>query len=181
MPLLSFSCETDSLGDLKGVCCPWLHSKSGNCLTERCRTAPKSGSKVTHRKARPSVAARMRKRWAQSTEAAIREGRYFKTQEARRHTVAEMIDRYVREVLPDKPRNARNIAFHLRWWKEQLGPRALADVTPAAIVECRDRLLSTPVPAGEERDQALAGDGEALPGFAFPRLFDRPAGLALGR
>ena len=94
------------------------------------------------------------RKWAQSTEAAIREGRYFKTQEARRHTVAEMIDRYVREVLPGKPRNAKNTAFHLRWWKEQLGPRALADVTPAAIVECRDRLLSTPICGGRRRPSA---------------------------
>lgn len=33
------------------------------------------------------------KRWVQATEAAIREGRYFKTVEAKRHTLAEMIDR----------------------------------------------------------------------------------------
>ena len=34
------------------------------------------------------------KKWAQQTEAAIREGRYFKTTEARKHTLAEVIDRY---------------------------------------------------------------------------------------
>ena len=32
------------------------------------------------------------KRWAQSTEAAMREGRYFKVQEARRKTLADLID-----------------------------------------------------------------------------------------
>ena len=45
------------------------------------------------------------RRWAAQTETAIREGRHFKTTEAKRHTVAEMIDRYCDDVLPVKPRN----------------------------------------------------------------------------
>jgi ADP-ribosylglycohydrolase len=36
------------------------------------------------------------KRWAVQTEAAMREGRYFKTREAQRHTLAELIERYIR-------------------------------------------------------------------------------------
>ena len=42
------------------------------------------------------------KKWAQSTEAAIREGRHFKTAEAKKHTLAEMIDRYLEDVLTQK-------------------------------------------------------------------------------
>ena len=33
------------------------------------------------------------KRWRVQTEAAIREGRHFKTAEAKRHTLAELVDR----------------------------------------------------------------------------------------
>jgi hypothetical protein len=44
------------------------------------------------------------KRWAQQTEAAIRERRYFPTAEARKHTLSELIDRYIAEVLPRKPK-----------------------------------------------------------------------------
>lgn len=40
--------------------------------------------------------------WAQKTEAAMREGRHFKTAEAKRHTLAELIDRYIKEILPRK-------------------------------------------------------------------------------
>ena len=46
------------------------------------------------------------KRWRVQTEAAIREGRHFKTAEAKRHTLAELIDRYCTEVVPTKPGNA---------------------------------------------------------------------------
>ena len=38
------------------------------------------------------------KRWAQQTEADIREGRYFQSREAKRHTLGQAIERYVRGV-----------------------------------------------------------------------------------
>ena len=44
------------------------------------------------------------KRWESTTEAAIREKRYFKTSESERHTLAELIDRYIRDVIPCKGR-----------------------------------------------------------------------------
>ena len=40
------------------------------------------------------------KRWAQSTEATIRKARHFPKAEAQKHTVRDMIDRYLKEVLP---------------------------------------------------------------------------------
>lgn len=83
------------------------------------------------------------RRWAQATEAAIREGRYFKTAEAKRHTLGDLVDRYIREVLPHKPRNASNTEQQLLWWKSRLGHHTLADVNAALIVKCRNELLGT--------------------------------------
>lgn len=79
------------------------------------------------------------KKWAQATEAAIRENRHFKTTEAKRHTLAELIDRYIRDVLPTKKR-PRDQAQQLRWWKAEIGSYTLADVTPSLLAECRDKL-----------------------------------------
>lgn len=81
------------------------------------------------------------KRWAAQTESAIREGRYFKTTEAKRHTLADAIDRYCRDVLPTKGRQRLNQSVQLQWWKDELGAYTLADITPARIAEYRDRLL----------------------------------------
>lgn len=83
------------------------------------------------------------KRWAQSTEAAIREGRYFKTAEAKRHTLGDLVDHYIAEVLPTKPKNASNFQQHLIWWKSKIGAYLLADVSPALIVKYRNELLAT--------------------------------------
>jgi len=77
------------------------------------------------------------KKWAQQTETAIRDGRYFRTAEAKRHTLGEAIDRYVKEVLPRKPRSFKQQNGQLRWWRGRIGHVTLADVTPALIVQHR--------------------------------------------
>ena len=95
------------------------------------------------------------KRWAQHTESAIREGRYFKTSESRKHTFSDLVDRYINEVLPGKSADACRVqTAQMLWWKTQLGHFTLADVTPARIVECREKLLREPTKRGEHRAPA---------------------------
>lgn len=81
------------------------------------------------------------KQWGKNTESAIKENRYFKTAEAQKHTLGEMIDRYTRDVLPTKPKD-KTRKKHLEWFKDEIGVYTLADITPARIVECRDKLLT---------------------------------------
>lgn len=89
------------------------------------------------------------RRWAQDTESAIRAGRYFQSTEARRHTVGDLVDRYVAEVLPRKPKNASSTALQLAWWKAKLGTCTLADLSGPVIAQYRDRLLSTTTRRGK--------------------------------
>ncbi|MFN0317128.1 MAG: tyrosine-type recombinase/integrase, partial [Burkholderiales bacterium] len=80
------------------------------------------------------------KKWVQATESAIREGRHFKTNEAKRHTLAELVDRYLRDVMPSKPKSVKDQSRQLLWWKAILGHHTLADITPALLAETRDKL-----------------------------------------
>lgn len=91
------------------------------------------------------------KKWAQQTEAAIRERRHFKTAEAKKHTFGEMVDRYLRDSLPNRQKGQQKQKSLLLWWKEALGPYALAEVTPALISEYRDRLLNEYTYRGTQR------------------------------
>jgi len=79
------------------------------------------------------------RRWAAETEAAIRDRRYFSTHEAAKHTLADLIDRYIADVLPAK-RSSRDQERMMQWWKDQLGHLRLSEVTPPILVEARDRL-----------------------------------------
>ncbi|MGZ4980561.1 MAG: tyrosine-type recombinase/integrase [Methylobacter sp.] len=94
------------------------------------------------------------KKWAQDTESAIREGRHFKTAEAKKHTLGELIDRYIKDVLPTKPKQAPAQRPQLERWKAEIGSYALSDITPALIVECRDKLSSECTPRGDQRSPA---------------------------
>ncbi|MGM0578959.1 MAG: tyrosine-type recombinase/integrase [Myxococcota bacterium] len=94
------------------------------------------------------------KRWAQQTEAAIREGRFFDKVEARKHTLADLIDRYVRDVLPMKPKTGPKQRRQLQWWKQELGAFVLADVTPARLAEARDKLSREPTRQSDRRAPA---------------------------
>ena len=82
------------------------------------------------------------RRWKSQTEAAIREGRYFPSTEARKHTLAEAIDRYLTQHLPHKARNksARSYRIALTWWRQKLGAYSLNAITPAVLVQARDEL-----------------------------------------
>ena len=81
------------------------------------------------------------KKWAQVTEGAVLEGRHFQAPEAKRHTLSDLIDRYIADVLPHKSAlSIRKQTQQLLWWKVQIGHCILADITPALIAEYRDKL-----------------------------------------
>jgi integrase len=94
------------------------------------------------------------KRWAQKTEAAMKEGRYFKTAESKKKTIAMMIDKYISEELPKKPKNAHNVETQLLWWKDKIGYLLLADIAPNLIGEYREELLNGLTPRGTVRAPA---------------------------
>ena len=86
-------------------------------------------------------------KWARNTEKAIEDGIYFKTLESRKHTLGELIDRYIEDVVPHKFAKKRDIdgaITHLNWWKDKLGSYFLIDVTPVLLAEYRDKLKKEP-------------------------------------
>ncbi|MCD2452264.1 site-specific integrase [Methylicorpusculum oleiharenae] len=94
------------------------------------------------------------RKWAASTESAIRENRHFKTAESKKHTFSEMVNRYVKDVLPGKPKQAVKQKQQLEWWAEKMGVYVLADITPALIVQYRDELASGETYRGTQRSGA---------------------------
>lgn len=106
------------------------------------------------------------RKWAQLTEAAIKEGRHFKTTEAKRHTLGDLVDRYIKDVMPTK-RDSAHQARQLLWWKEQVGHLPLADVTPALLVECRDKLTNSVTVRHKQRSPATVNRYLAALSHAF--------------
>jgi integrase len=82
---------------------------------------------------------RLAERWAKTIEAEMIEGKHFRNVEARRRTLREAIDRYMSEIVPQK-RDGSMSRTNLPYWREKIGNLKLADVSPAVLVEHRDRL-----------------------------------------
>jgi integrase len=84
------------------------------------------------------------RRWVARTESDIRDGRHFPGTAAKRHTVADMIDRYSKSILPHKAKSSIvNQTHQFAWWNSRVGHLRLSDLTPAVIAECRDELAQT--------------------------------------
>jgi hypothetical protein len=79
--------------------------------------------------------------WAQQTETAIREGRHFPAHEAKRRTLAELVERRLEAVRSKPPHDYNGQRLLLGWWKKRLGSYTLFQCTPALIAQHRDKLL----------------------------------------
>jgi len=71
----------------------------------------------------------------------MRAGQWGAHGEARRHRLADAIDRYL-AILPSlKLKDERNRRRHAQWWRNKLGDVVLAELTPARLSAMRDDLL----------------------------------------
>ena len=78
--------------------------------------------------------------WAQSVEASIRDGKHFNNNAAKKHTLSDLIERFLdHPSLKDKTK--LNYGTQLKWWISQLGEHKLVDITPDKISRSRDGLL----------------------------------------
>ena len=95
--------------------------------------------------------------WAQNTESGIRDGRYFQTVEARKHSVSELVKRYKKEHLAVSGLKTKDDRErHLDWWSDQIGDTTLADLTPAVLTEQRSKLLGGEGAGGKPLSPATA-------------------------
>lgn len=81
-------------------------------------------------------------RWARAIEAALDAGRAGPSQEARRLTLADALDRYAREVTPRKRGHRRELLRIQAWQRHPLAQRALADVRGSDLAAYRDARLA---------------------------------------
>ena len=78
--------------------------------------------------------------WAQSVEASIRDGKHFTKNATKKHTLSDLIERFLNH--PSiKDKTKLNYGPQLKWWISQLGEHKLVDITPDKISRSRDGLL----------------------------------------
>lgn len=94
--------------------------------------------------------------WARKMEAKIRDERFFPKKEDLERTFGDLIDRYIQNELPKKPKMHFKQKMQLLWWKSHLGAYFLNHISPALIVEIRDKLFEGVSRRGKPRSTSTA-------------------------
>lgn len=82
--------------------------------------------------------------WAKQTEVDIKRGRYLADRPAGDRTIAELIDRYLRDELPKRQTDQQKVRTQLAWWRSEIGYLPASKATPSVLAACRDKLLRLP-------------------------------------
>lgn len=82
--------------------------------------------------------------WAGKIESDMRTGRYIEISETIKHTLGDLIDKYIKEKLPQRKTEQNAFKNRLLWWRERIGDKLLREITPRLIAEQRDILLNEP-------------------------------------
>jgi hypothetical protein len=82
--------------------------------------------------------------WSKKVESDLGHGADVPATANRRRTLAELIDKFIKEYLPIRRNNAdeRNITAQLKWWRDNAGHVTLDKLTPQAIAGLKSELLA---------------------------------------
>lgn len=92
--------------------------------------------------------------WAQEVEREIKLGKFKFDQHKKQHTFVELIERYINSGALEHIRSAKDVKYHLDYWKTRLGDFALVYLTPELIGKERQHLANTPNTKGLKRSPA---------------------------
>lgn len=105
--------------------------------------------------------------WAQDKEVDMRRGILFPYENSHHILLGDMIDRYIEEILPLKPRSAIKQAQQLTLWKNALGHMRISEVTSSIISNARAHLMKGKTPRGKTRTNATVNRYMAALSHAF--------------
>jgi len=82
------------------------------------------------------------KNWVRKVESALLDGQNVPDNKARKHTLSDLIERYIRLHLSKHPGRLKDQTPHLKWWQDNYGMRALIEITPSLLAEAKEELLN---------------------------------------
>lgn len=80
--------------------------------------------------------------WVAQNETQRKLGKHIRGGTYQKHTVAELIDRYLKYQLKERKSDQDKFRLHLGWWKKQIGAYYLNGLDNIMLTEYRDKLSS---------------------------------------
>lgn len=82
--------------------------------------------------------------WANKYESDMKLGKKIKKAECTKHTLTELIDRYIEYELPQRKSDQKKFKMQLEWWKDKIGNHMLSEITPSLLSKYKDILANEP-------------------------------------
>ena len=87
-------------------------------------------------------------------EVSLRDGRFFKQSESSKHTLEELVDRYLNELEISNFSSLRDYRQMLSWWKEELGHKKLSELSTSEIKQKQTELSTAYISSSRRRSPA---------------------------
>lgn len=98
--------------------------------------------------------------WAQAIESDMKRGKYKSEAQAKRHTLKELIDKYIEEKLPERKKEYKaEFEMQLNWWKSKIGAYLLSEITPSLLSKYKN-ILSKEVDSRTKPDKKKKYDNK---------------------
>ncbi len=81
-------------------------------------------------------------KWAKITEGNMLQGKHFPTAKAKKHTVSDLIDRYLLSLKVKNLRRHDEVSPLLAWWKSEIGHYLLSHIESETLEEAQHKLLN---------------------------------------
>jgi integrase len=94
------------------------------------------------------------KNWVRKVESSILEGKHVPDNKARKYTLSDLIEKYIRLHLSKFPERLRYQKSHFKWWKENFGNKTLIEINPPLLSEAKERLLNGFTPQQKNRSNS---------------------------
>lgn len=94
------------------------------------------------------------RQWAQATETKLRQQGTTPLSPLHNHTVSQLIERYLTDVLPQKPKSRKAYTRQLRWWESVIGTRGLDELDATLVAYHRDQLSLRDINTGKAKSPA---------------------------
>ena len=78
-------------------------------------------------------------KWIRQTEAEIEQGVHLKSAEAKKHTLNDLIEQYIKYYIRENKKDRKRIP-QLKWWQSQLGDYFLNQMTPPRLSAMKEKL-----------------------------------------
>lgn len=97
------------------------------------------------------------KTWAAEYESKMKLGKKIKKAESSRHTLSELIDRYIEYELPQRKSDHKKFKMQLTWWKDKIGHHMLSAITPSLLSQYKDILANEASPKPKKGNTTRSG------------------------